>query len=82
MKKTEQTVTVLEVLKSKGFEPVVTAIREGLPNLAEASLMDLEAEYGVTFGDYTTEENIAIEAGIEECWRRIERLRKESEGLK
>lgn len=73
-------VSVLSVLKSKGFEPVVTAIREGLPSLAEMELMELEAEYGVTFGDYTTEENIVIEAAIEECWKHIDRLREEQKG--
>lgn len=74
--------SVLDVLKSKGFEPVVAAIRDGFPNLAEGLLMELEAEYGVTFGDYTAEENVAIEAAIEECWKRIERVRKEREELK
>lgn len=80
--KTEQPVKVLDVLKSKGFEPTVTAIREKLPFLAEANLMDLEAIHSACMDEYTPEENAAISAGIEECWRRIDLLKDEQPLLK
>lgn len=72
--------TVLGVLKSRGFEPVVDAIRNKLPATAEALLMEVEADHSATAGDYTAEENIAIESAIEECWKRVERLYSEQKG--
>lgn len=73
---------VLNVLQSKGFEPVVSAIREKLPFLAEANLLELEAIHSACADEYSTEENLAIEAGIEECWKRIDRLKEEQPMLK
>lgn len=75
-------VSVLEVLKSQGFEPVVSAIREKLPYLAEANLLELEAIHSACADEYSGEENVAIEAGIEICWRKIEELKTEREGLR
>lgn len=72
--------TVLAALKSEGLEPVVEAIRNKLPATAEALLLDIEADHSATAGDYTAEENIAIESAIEECWKRIERLYDEQKG--
>ena len=72
--------TVLAALKSEGLDPVVQAIRNKLPATAEALLMDIEADHSATAGDYTAEENIAIESAIEECWKRIERLYDEQKG--
>ena len=69
--------TVLNVLKSKGFEPVVTAIRDGYPGLAEGLLMDLEADHTAHWGEYTPQENMFIVEACEECWNRIDRLYKE-----
>lgn len=74
--------SVLNILKSKGFEPVVSAIRDGLPYLAEANLMELEAIHSATADVYSAEENAAIEVGIEICWRKIEMLKTEREGLR
>lgn len=80
--KTEQDVKVLDVLKSKGFEPTVTAIREKLPFLAEANLLELEAIHSACADEYSPVENVAIEEGIEICWRKIEMLKTEREGLR
>lgn len=79
--KTEQDVKVLDVLKSKGFEPTVTAIREKLPFLAEANLMKLEADYGAHCHEYSTEEKWAISKAIDDCWRRIDELKDEQPEL-
>lgn len=73
---------VLNVLQSKGFEPVVSAIREKLPFLAEAILMDLDADYCKHSGEYSTEEKLAIRRAIDECWRRIDLLKDEQPLLK
>lgn len=73
---------VLNVLQSKGFEPVVSAIRDKLPYLAEANLLELEAIHSACADEYSPEENVAIEAGIEICWRKIEMLKTEREGLR
>ena len=73
--------SIINVLKSDGFKPVVSAIRDGLPYLAEANLLNLEAVHSATEGEYTTEENRIIEVAIEECWRRIERLKTEFGGV-
>lgn len=75
----DQKVSILDVLKSPGFEPVVSAIRGRFPYLAQANLMELEAICSACAEEYSAEENIAIEAAIEECWRRIERLKTERE---
>lgn len=72
--------SVLNVLKSDGFKPVVSAIRDGLPYLAQANLLELEAAHSATADQYTTEENRLIEVAIEECWRRIERIKTEFGG--
>ena len=74
--------SVLNVLKSEGFEPVVSAIKNKLPFLAEANLMELEAVHSVTESQYTTEENQLICLAIEECWKQVERLKTEREDLK
>ena len=77
---TAKTVSALEVLKSQGFEPVVSAIRGKYPYLAEANLLELEAIHSACADEYSPEENVAIEAGIEICWRKIEMLKTEREG--
>lgn len=74
--------SVMNVLQSKGFEPVVSAIRDKLPYLAEANLLELEAIHSACADEYSPEENAAIEAGIEICWRKIEMLKTEREGLR
>lgn len=71
--------SVLNILKSEGFRPVVSAIRDGLPHLAEANLMEIEANHSAAESEYTEEENRLIEVAIEECWRRIGRLKTEIE---
>lgn len=78
----EKTVSTLDVLKSKGFEPVVSAIRDKLPFLAEGILMELEADYGAHCQEYSTEEKCAISGAINECWIRIDRLKDEQPLLK
>lgn len=78
----EKRVSTLDVLKSKGFEPVVSAIRDKLPYLAEANLLELEAIHSASANEYSAEENAAIEVGIEICWRKIEMLKTEREGLR
>lgn len=72
--------TVLGVLKSEGFEPVVNAIKKKFPATAEALLMEVEADHAATMDQYTTDENRYIEAAIEECWKRVERLYEEQKG--
>lgn len=74
--------SVMNVLQSKGFEPVMSAIRDKLPYLAEANLMELEAIHSACADEYSTEENVAIEVDIEICWRKIEMLKTEREGLR
>lgn len=74
--------SVVDVLKSKGFEPVVIAIREKLPFLAEGLLMELEADYAAHFEEYALDENLDISRAIEECWRRIDCLKDEQPLLK
>lgn len=82
MKTAEKKVTVLTVLQSKGFEPVVSAIKAKLPFLAEANLLEVEMGYAMTADEYSWEENRTIEEAIEECWRRIEKLKTEREDLR
>ena len=74
--------SVMNILQSKGFEPVVSAIRDKLPFLAEAKLLELEAIHSACSDEYSADENAAIEAGIEICWRKIEELKTEREGLR
>ena len=73
-------VTVLGVLKSEGFEPVVTAIKQGMPATAEGLLMEIEADSAATMNEYTAEENRCIDMAIEECWKRIEWLYADQKG--
>ena len=82
MTNSKHTDSLLDVLKSKGFEPVVSAIRDKLPYLAEANLLELEAIHSACADEYSADENVAIEAGIEICWRKIEELKTEREGLR
>ena len=67
----------LAALQSAGMAPVVNAIRDGCPGLAEALLMDLEADHTAHWSEYTPQENMAIVEACEECWNRIDRLYKE-----
>lgn len=80
--KSNKPVPVMNVLQSKGFEPVVSAIREKLPFLAEGILMELEADYDAHRQEYSTEEKLAISGAINECWIRIDRLKDEQPLLK
>ena len=67
----------LAALQSDGMAPVVKAIRDGYPGLAEALLMDLESDHTAHWSEYTPQENMAIVEACEECWKRINRLYKE-----
>lgn len=44
--------------------------------------MDLETDYNANCREYTTEEKQAIRRAINECWRRIDRLKDEQPLLK
>lgn len=61
----------LTVLKSKGFEDIIKAIKNKHFELAEILLMDLEADFANTQNEYTSEEIIAIYEAIEKCWKHI-----------
>lgn len=73
---------VLTVLKSDGMKPVVEAIREKQPVLAEFLLMEIEADHTATMSEYTADENRYIDAAIEELWKQTERLWDEMHLLK
>ena len=75
----DRAITVLDVLKSPAFASIILTIRQRYPAIAEAQLMNLEAHHSANYAEYTTEENIAIEQAIEECWKRVRRLNKEKE---
>ena len=78
----QERLTELTALKSKGFEPVVNAIRNKLPFLAEAMLMDLDADYCAHCDEYSTEEKMAISRAIDICWRKIDEVKDTFEELK
>lgn len=72
--------SALSVLQSEGMEPVVKAIRNKLPAIAESLLMDIEADHAATVQEYTAAENRYIDMAIEECWKQVERLYEEQKG--
>lgn len=74
--------SVLSVLQSEGMEPVVKAIRNKLPAIAESLLMDIEADHAAEMYQYTAYENRLIDEAIEECWKQIDRLKDDQPLLK
>ena len=80
--KLTERLTVMSALKSKGFEPVITAIRNKLPFTAEALLMDLDADYCAHIQEYSTEEKMFIGQAIEICWRKIDEVKDALDELK
>lgn len=71
---------IIKALKSDGFKPIIYAIQQRCPVLAEAILMDSEADHAEHESEYTWEENCGIKLAFDECRKRIERLNQELRG--
>ena len=71
--------SVLGVLQSPAFEPVVMAIRNKCPDAAEGILRYIECEQTemLVEGIINHHESWLIDQAIEECYRRIELMRGE-----
>lgn len=77
----EKITSVLQVLQSKKFEPVVTAIKKKSPNRAEFCLREIESEQAEMeiARIITPYETWILDQAIEECYKRIQRLNDEME---
>lgn len=77
----EKITSVLQVLQSKKFEPVVTAIKEKSPNRAEFCLREIECEQDAMAiaRIITPYEYWILDQAIGECYKRIHRLNTEME---
>lgn len=71
---------IMSALKSEGFKPIIFAIQQRCPIVAEAMLMEIQADHFEHESEYTWEENYAIELAFEECGKRIDRLYREMRG--
>ena len=71
---------IMNALKSDGFHPIVSAIQQRCPAVAEAMIREAEIQHQEHESEYTAEENIAIGLAFEECEKRIDRLWREVRG--